>query len=451
MKEKVRFLGLDVHAETITVAVAEQDGEVRSLGTIPNRAEWVRKLVKKLGGVEGLRACYEAGPTGYVLYWQLAELGVECEVIAPTLVPVKAGDRVKTDRRDATHLARSYRAGDLTAVWVPDAGAEALRDLVRAREAAKQDQLRARHRLAKFLLRTGQRPAQGRKAWTQPYMAWVRQLRYEQAAQEWTRLDLLHEVEHMAERVKRLEEAIREAVKLAPAALQEVIRGLQALRGIASIAAVTIAAELGHISRFAGARELMGYSGAVPSEDSSGKRRRRGSITKTGNAHLRQIALEAAWSYRRRTGVAQATRRGYGGDQGDRLEGATPAAQALLAAGRGGQGSEEDYHRRGARTARFHLGHRDQGGGGDQAATGRLTRSKNKNLPKKEKAKTTQPMNNSIQPEDRASRSRSQYEGESSYALCDRLSRTRDPSPRQLPTDHDYAVSTRGYQSDQPS
>src|ERR1700723_4124382 len=155
MKEKVRFLGLDVHAETIAVAIAEPDGEVRSLGTIANRAESIRKLVKKLGPVEQLRACYEAGPTGYVLYWQLAEMGVKCEVIAPTLVPVKAGDRVKTDRRDAEKLARCYRAGDLTPVWVPDAAHEALRDLVRAREAAKGDLLRARHRLSKFLLRHG--------------------------------------------------------------------------------------------------------------------------------------------------------------------------------------------------------------------------------------------------------------------------------------------------------
>lgn len=298
MQKKVRFLGLDVHAETIVVAVGEQDGEVRSLGVIANRAESIRKLIRKLGPAEQLRACYEAGPTGYVLYWQLTELGVECAVVAPTLVPVKAGDRVKTDRRDAVKLARGHRAGDLTAVWVPDASAEALRDLVRAREAAKQDQLRARHRLSKFLLRTGQRPPFTGKAWTLPYMAWVRQLRYPQAAQEWTRLDLMHEVEHMAERVKRLEEGIREAVKLAPAAMQEVIRGLQALRGVAEISAVTVVAELGRISRFESARQLMGYSGAVPSEESSGKRQQRGSITKTGNAHLRRIAIEAAWSYR---------------------------------------------------------------------------------------------------------------------------------------------------------
>ena len=309
MKKKVRFLGLDVHAETITVAVAEPNGELRSLGTIANRAESVRKLVKKLGPAEHLKACYEAGPTGYVLYWQLAELGVACEVIAPTLVPMKAGDRVKTDRRDAERLARSYRSGDLTAVWVPDEGSEALRDLVRAREAAKQDQLRARHRLGKFLLRMGQRPAVGMKAWTAPYMAWVRQVHFTQLAREATMLDYLYEVDHMGERVKRLEQSITEAVKLATPAVQEVVKGLQALRGIAEISAVTIVAELGSITRFENARQLMGYSGAVPSEDSSGQRTRRGSITKTGNAHLRRIVVEAAWSYRHRPAIGPRLRK----------------------------------------------------------------------------------------------------------------------------------------------
>jgi len=309
MQNKVRFLGLDVHADTIAVAIAEPDGEVLSLGTIANRGESIRKMVKKLGSVEQLRACYEAGPTGYVLYWQLAELGVNCEVIAPTLVPMKAGDRVKTDRRDAERLARSHRSGDLTAVWVPDAGSEALRDLVRAREAAKQDQLRARHRLSKFLLRTGLRPAQGIKAWTLGYMAWIKQIRFAQMAQEATKLDHLTEVEHMGERVARLEKVIEEAAKLASPEIQEVVKDLQALRGIAPISAVTIAAELGNISRFEGARQLMGYSGAVPSESSSGKRTQRGSITKTGNAHLRRIAIEAAWSYRLRPGVGPALRK----------------------------------------------------------------------------------------------------------------------------------------------
>ncbi len=158
---KLRFVGLDVHADTIAVAVAEESGEVRSLGIIPNRPESVRKMISKLGPVGKLRCCYEAGPTGYVLYWQLTQLGVACEVIAPSLVPTKSGDRVKTDRRDAEKLARCHRAGELTAVWVPDAAPEALRDLVRAREAAKKDQLRHRHRLGKFLLRHGQRPTGG--------------------------------------------------------------------------------------------------------------------------------------------------------------------------------------------------------------------------------------------------------------------------------------------------
>src|SRR6266496_3944937 len=145
MSTNLRYLGLDVHADTIAAAVAEPGGEVRALGILPNRPEAVAKLVRKLGR-EHLRVCYEAGPCGYVLYWQLTRLGVPCDVVAPTLVPTKPGDRVKTDRRDAVKLARCHRAGDLTAVWVPDAAHEALRDLVRAREAAKADQLRARHR-----------------------------------------------------------------------------------------------------------------------------------------------------------------------------------------------------------------------------------------------------------------------------------------------------------------
>jgi transposase len=305
----VRFIGLDVHAETIAVAVAEPDGEVRSVGVIPNRPEPIRKLVKKLGPAEELRVCYEAGPTGYVLYWELTELGVACEVVAPTLVPVKAGDRVKTDRRDALKLARSYRAGDLTAVWVPDASHEALRDLVRAREAAKKDQMRARHRLGKFLLRHGRRPATKLTAWTQHHLRWVKTVHFEHAAQNVTLLDYLNEVEHMADRLERLERAIDDAVKAAPERMRAVIEALQALRGIAQVSAVTIVAEVGTLSRFAKPRQLMGYSGAVASEDTSGARTRRGSITKTGNAHLRRIVIEAAWAYQHRPGIGPALRK----------------------------------------------------------------------------------------------------------------------------------------------
>ena len=308
--KRVKFVGLDVHAETIAVAVAEQDGEVRSLGVIPNREDSVRKLVRKLGAVEELRFCYEAGPTGYVLYWQLTSMGAKCEVMAPTLVPVKSGDRVKTDRRDALKLARNYRAGELTAVWVPDAAHEALRDVVRAREAAKKDQLRARHRLSKFLLRHGRRPRMGVKPWTMKYLEWVkREVHFEQLAQEATLLDYLHEVEHAAARIARLEGAIEEAVKVAPPKMRAVIEALQALRGVAHVAAVTVVAELGELSRFSRATQLMGYGGIVASENSSGERTRRGNITKAGNAHLRRVVVEAAWAYRHRPDVGATLRK----------------------------------------------------------------------------------------------------------------------------------------------
>jgi transposase len=303
--KNVRFIGLDVHAETIAVAVAEPGGEVRSLGTIPNRAESVGRLIRKLGKAGQLRVCYEAGPTGYVLYWQLSELGVKCEVVAPTLVPVKAGDRVKTDRRDAEKLARCYRAGDLTAVWVPDAAHEALRDLVRARLAAKRDQLRARHRLSKFLLRHGRRAPEGVGAWTERYLEWVKTQHFDHAAQEMTLQDYLHEVEHAGERIVRLERSIDAAIETLPVKMRSVIEALQSLRGIAQVSAVSIMAELGELSRFEHPRQLMGYSGMVSREHSSGERISRGAISKSGNAHLRRIAVEAAWAYRHRPAVGK--------------------------------------------------------------------------------------------------------------------------------------------------
>ncbi len=296
---KIRFVGLDVHAETVAVAVAEPNGEVRSLGLIPNRPESIRRLVRKLEPVEQLRFCYEAGPTGYVLYWQLTALGTQCEVVAPSLVPTKPGDRVKTDRRDALKLARCYRAGDLTPVWVPDAAHEALRDLVRAREAAKGDLLRARHRLSKFLLRHGwRRPESLKSPWTNAHLEWIKtKVHFDQPAQEIALTDYVHQVEHLVARIERLDQAVLEAARSVPPQMRAVIEALQALRGIAQVTAVTIVAELGQISRFAKARQLMGYSGLVPSEESSGQRERRGAITKTGNAHLRRVIVEAAWAY----------------------------------------------------------------------------------------------------------------------------------------------------------
>lgn len=287
------------------------------MGTIPNEPEAIQKLMRRLGPAEQLRVCYEAGPCGYTLYWQLTRAGISCVVIAPTLIPVKAGDRVKTDRRDAEKLARSFRSGDLTPVWVPDAAHEALRDLVRAREAAKKDQLRARHRLQKFLLRHGQRPPAGTAAWTEKYRRWLSTVRFDAPAQEATRADYVAEVEHARERIGRLERALDDAVEATPAAMRAVIDALQALRGIAKLAAVTIVAEVGRLSRFDRPRQLMGYSGAVASEHSSGPRVRRGAITKTGNAHLRRIVVEAAWSYRHRPAIGPTLRQRQAGQSAE--------------------------------------------------------------------------------------------------------------------------------------
>jgi len=325
-----RFVGLDVHAATIAVAVAEKDGEVRSLGTIPNQEHSVRKLVTRLSGFGKWRACYEAGPTGYTLYWQLTKLGVECMVIAPTLVPVKAGDRVKTDRRDAERLARSFRAGELTPVWVPDAAHEALRDLVRAREAAKRDQLRARHRLGKFLLRQGRRPTEKLRAWTQSHLDWIRsEVKFEQFAQQATLEDYLAEVDHLGQRIVRLEKAIDEAIEGAPATMKAVVSALQALRGVAKMTAVTIIAEIGQLSRFPTARQLMGYSGTVASEHSSGERTSRGGITKTGNAHLRRVLVEAAWCQRHKPTLTRTLRVRQEGLSGEVQEIAAKARHRL--------------------------------------------------------------------------------------------------------------------------
>ncbi len=259
---------------------------------------------------------------------------MKCEVVAPPLVPVKAGDRVKTDQRDAVKLARSYRAGDLTPVWMPDAAHEALRDLVRARwaakRAAKRDQLRARHRLSKFLLRQERRAPEGTNAWTDKHLQWIRsQVHFAHRPQQVTLEDYLHEVDHVAARIARLEHSIDAAIETLPLRMRAVIEARQSLRGVAQISAVSIVAEVGELSRFEHPRQLMGYSGAVSREHSSGERIRRGAISKTGNAHLRRIVVEAAWAYRHRPAVGKTLAARQRGSSGAVTELAWKAQQRL--------------------------------------------------------------------------------------------------------------------------
>lgn len=291
------FVGLDVHAETIEVAVAKEGrGPATALGEIANTPEAVTKLVRKLGDPRKLLVCYEAGPCGYGLYRQLMALGVACVVVAPSLVPVRPGERVKTDRRDAAKLATLLRSGQLTAVYVPDEREEALRDLVRGREDAKQDETRARHRLRKFLLRQGRRPPAGVRPWTAKYRKWLDSLHFERPEHERLFAEYLQALDEAADRVQRLTRAIEEALESHP--LRPLVDALQALKGVQLVTAATMAVEAGDFLRFGHPRQTMSYGGLVPSERSSGGTIRRGPITKAGNAHLRRVVVEAAWSYR---------------------------------------------------------------------------------------------------------------------------------------------------------
>ena len=296
----IRYVGLDVHAESTAVAVADSGGKgCTFVGKVPSPSDSVLKAVKKLGKPGTVKVAYEAGPTGFGLYRRLVAAGYECHVVAPTLIPVKAGDRVKTDRRDAEKLARCLRSGDLTDAWVPTVETEAMRDLVRCREAAVQDQLRARHRLSKFLLRNGmRRPSTMKKAWTGVHLVWLSKQELTEAAQQAVFDDLLAEVNHQSERLVSLEKKIEDQVPELPEVLRETIRALQSMRGIALVSAATLATEVEQFGRFEHPRQLMSYAGLVPSENSSGDRTNRGGITKTGNARLRRVLVETAWNSR---------------------------------------------------------------------------------------------------------------------------------------------------------
>jgi transposase len=299
------FVGLDVHKATISVAVASatRGGEVRHWGSIPNRADHVRKLVEKLEAKAGqLHFCYEAGPCGYGLQRQLTELGHACDVVAPSLIPVKSGDRVKTDRRDATMLAKLHRAGELTAVWVPDVAHEAMRDLVRVRATAVRVVGKARQHLQGFLLRHG-RIYPGKKGWTVAYRRWLTTVRFDHPAQQIVFQDYVHAVTDAEARVERL---TRQIADLVPGwSLGPVVEAVQAMRGVAFIVAVTVVAEVGDFGRFANPRQLMAYLGLTPSERSSGATVRRGGITKAGSSLARRALVEGAWSYRMQARVSR--------------------------------------------------------------------------------------------------------------------------------------------------
>jgi len=317
--ETVRFIGLDVHKDSIAIGVAEGGGgEPGYVATVPSDTALLIKRLRQLGRGARLRCCYEAGPTGYGLHRDLNKAGIECVVVAPSLVPVQAGDRVKTDRRDAVKLARFLRSGDLTEVYVPEADTEAMRDLERTRDDAKKAERAARHQLGKFLLRHG-RIYPGKTAWTAKHLDWIRSQPFEQEAQRRVLIDYQHAVEEATARVERLTKDIEELVE--GWALKPLVKALQALRGVQLTTAVVIAAELGDLRRFATAPQLMAYLGLVPSEHSSGESRRRGGITKAGNAHVRRALVESAWSYRFRPALSRAIR--------ERGKDASPQVQSI--------------------------------------------------------------------------------------------------------------------------
>jgi transposase len=296
MSTSVVYVGLDVHKDSIVIAVAREGrAAAEKWKTIPYDGVRLRKALKMLvqdGAV--LKVCYEAGPTGFGLCRRLREAGIDCMVVAPSLVPGKPGDRVKTDRRDARKLAHFLRSGDLTEVYVPDEAVEAIRDLERARDDAKCAERVARHQLGKFLLRHDRH--WGHTNWTLKHRDWIRTQKFAYPAQQRVLEDYLKAVEDLAERVQRLTAQMEELVQ--ETTLAPLVKALQAFRGISVVSAVTIAAEAGDLRRFATASQFMSYVGLVPSEDSSGKRRRQGAITRCGNGHLRRIIVEAAWHYR---------------------------------------------------------------------------------------------------------------------------------------------------------
>ncbi|RME62386.1 MAG: IS110 family transposase, partial [Caldilineae bacterium] len=299
MAKHIAYVGLDVHKDTIAVAIAEgtTHREVRFWGTIPHQLPSLRRLVRRLTQrYDAIEVAYEAGPCGYGLYRFFKRCGIACNVVAPSRIPRKPGERIKTDRRDAVTLARLLRSGDLTAVYVPHPEDEAMRDLTRARETFVTHRRRLIQQLKSFLLRHGRHYETGGKGWTPKFRRWLSEQRFEHPALQRTFEEMIRAIEETDARVDRLTEAIREQVKTWR--LASAVRALQSFRGIRLVAAATLVAELGDLTRFDNPRQLMSFLGLVPSEHSSGETRRRGPLTKTGNAHARRVLGEVAWAYR---------------------------------------------------------------------------------------------------------------------------------------------------------
>ena len=298
MNEFSKYVGLDTHKDTIAVAVSDAfGGKPRYYGEIANTPDAITKLVKKLSpDGEVISFCYEAGPCGYGIYRQISSMGHDCAVVAPSLIPTRPGDRVKTDRRDSESLSRFHRSGELTPVWVPDQEQEAIRDLTRAREDMKAMERQARQRLNAFLLRHGKIYDSGKSKWTQAHFRWLERVKFEVPIQQIVFEEYVDAIKQAQQRVLGLED---EMLKVMPGwSLAPVVEALMALRGVKLITAMTVMAELGDITRFDSPRQLMAYLGLVPSEYSSGKSKRRGGITKTGNGHVRRVLTESAWCYR---------------------------------------------------------------------------------------------------------------------------------------------------------